>query len=110
MRLRWTLALAPILLFGSGCFVFDEIDKGMKIMEAHSPNRNKKKQEEEAKDSEKSPTYRETVHAWWKDAKTLSISPGDRKASDDPMVLCNHRGKTVFTKKSDCIARGGQPG
>lgn len=104
------LLLSPISL--SGCFVFDEIDKGMEIMDAHTPAANKKKQKEEveAAQGEKPPTYQQAVESWWKDAKSLSLAPGDAEASDDPVVPCTHEGKQVFTKQSDCIARGGTPG
>ena len=108
--MRRTLALVLTLVFGSGCFVIDEIDAGMKIMEEHTPTSQKKQDEAKTRDGAKPSTYQKTVQAWWKDAKTLSTSSADRKASDDPILPCTHRGKTVFTKKSDCIARGGQPG
>lgn len=112
MRTLRTLALVVPLLFGSGCFVFDEIDAGMEIMDAHSPKANKNKQKAAAPqaDGEKPPTYQQMVHSWWKDAKTISVSPVDREESDDPMIACSHAGKTVFTKHSDCVARGGDPG
>jgi hypothetical protein len=111
MRALPTLALALPLWFGSGCFVFDEIDAGMEIMEAHSPKSNKAKKKADAPDEgEKPPTYQQLVQSWWKDAKTLSVSPVDREESDDPMIPCAHAGKTVYTKRSDCVARGGNPG
>ena len=111
MRALPTLALAVPLLFGAGCFAFDELDAGMEIMEAHSPkNRKDKKKSAQQAEGEKPPTYQQVVQSWWKDAKTLSVSPGDREASDDPMIPCAHAGKTVYTRRSDCVARGGNPG
>lgn len=105
------LACGPMVL--SGCFVFEEIDAGMEIMDAHTPSENKEKREQakaQAQDGEKPATYQESVESWWKDAKSLSSSPDERAASDDPVVPCNHAGKQVYTRRSDCIARGGQPG
>lgn len=102
------LAAIPL----SGCFVLEEIDAGMEIMEAHTPTDRKKQKEQEqarASQGEKPPTYQEAVEGWWKDAKSLSRAPGDAEA-DDPMVPCSHAGRQVFTRRSDCIARGGEPG
>lgn len=115
MRALASLALLLPLVFGTGCFVFDEIDAGMEIMDAHSPAKNKQKAAAAAgkptADGEKPPTYQEVVNSWWKDAKSINVSPAERRAaSDDPMVPCAHQGKTVYTKQSDCIARGGRPG
>ena len=115
MRVLPTLSLLVPLLFGTGCFVFDEIDAGMEIMESHSPEANKKKAGVDtpaaaATDGEQPPTYQELVHGWWKDAKSINVSPDERRASDDPMVPCAHAGRTVYTKHSDCVARGGRPG
>ena len=53
MRVLLTAAMLLPLAFGSGCFVFEEIDSGMAIMEAHTPAANKKKQAEEQYESAK---------------------------------------------------------
>lgn len=104
-------ALVLLLCAGlaSGCFAFEEIDKGMEIMEAHTPAANRKKQEEAAQgaDGEKLPTYAEKVGTWFESAK--SLAPGGRTSSD-PLIACRTQGKTLFTKRADCLARGGQPG
>ncbi|MGH0029615.1 MAG: hypothetical protein ACQGVC_07485 [Myxococcota bacterium] len=112
MRRVLTLALLLPLVFGSGCFVLDEIDAGMEIMDAHSPERNQQKQGQQAAagDGEKPPTYDQVRSEWWKDANTLSLSPDEKAAQEDPLVPCQHAGKSVYTKRSDCLARGGQPG
>jgi hypothetical protein len=101
------LVLCGLLV--SGCFVFEEIDKGMEIMEAHTPAANKKKQEQDAlaESGEKPPTYAEKVGGWFENAK--SLAPGD-STSADPLIACRTGGRTLFTKRADCLARGGQPG
>jgi hypothetical protein len=106
MRVVLLVLLAGLI---SGCFVFEEIDKGMEIMEAHTPAANKKKQEEAAPgaDGEKPPTYAEKVGGWFENAR--SIAPGESH-SGEPLVSCRTGGKTLFTKRADCLARGGQPG
>lgn len=116
MRGLQILALMLPLAFGTGCFVFDELDAGMEIMEAHTPQ-NKKKAKAEAEaaaaaQGEAPPTYDQVVQDWWKDAGSLNAAPRaeGEAAGDDAMVPCAHGGKTLFTRKSDCLARGGRPG
>ena len=111
MRALRTLALMLSLAFVPGCFVIDELEAGRAIMEAHTPAAQKQARlEEEMAKREKPPTYEQMVGAWWKDAKSINVSPEQRLAADDPMVPCTHGGKTVFTKRSDCVARGGSAG
>ena len=102
------LLIVPLL--GSGCFVFEEIDKGMEIMEAHTPTKNKQKREEEEKlaQGEKPLTYSQKVGGWFENAK--SLAPREHTSSGDPMVSCAAQGRSFFTKRSDCLARGGRPG
>jgi len=112
--MRWLrfAALAFALAFGTGCFVLDELDAGMEIMESHTPADKKKPKTENAKagpEAEKPPTYQQAVSSWFGNAKTLSKSPGEDEG-DDPVVSCRHAGKTLFTKRSACLARGGEAG
>ena len=74
-----------------------------------TPAANKKKQEEAAPgaDGETPPTYAEKVGGWFENAR--SIAPGESH-SGEPLVSCRTGGKTLFTKRADCLARGGQPG
>ena len=97
-----------------GCFAFDEIDKGMEIMDAHTSTENRKKEEARKAaeaagrgEDEKPPTYAEKVGEWWQDATSLSSKPN---ASAEPFVSCTAGGKTFYTKRSDCAARGGRAG
>ncbi len=104
------ILLSLVTLLASGCFVFEEIDNAMEIIDAHTSLENKKKQEEKAKldDGEKLPTYAETVGGWFENAK--SLLPREHTSSGDPIVRCTVQGRTLFTKRGDCIARGGSPG
>jgi hypothetical protein len=105
------LSLTLALAFLPGCFALEELEAGRAIMEAHTPAAEKRKraEAEEAK-REKPQSYQELVGSWWKDANTLNVSPEQRLAADDPLVPCTHGGKTVYTKRSDCVARGGRAG
>jgi hypothetical protein len=107
--MRWIL-LSLVALLSSGCFVFEEIDKGMEIMEAHTPavNKQKKAEAEQLANGEKPPTYAEKMGSWFENAK--SLAPREHTSSADPMVKCTAQGRMLFTKRSDCLARGGSPG
>jgi hypothetical protein len=106
---RVLVALTAVFLL-SGCFVWEELEKGEAILDAHSPNRNKRKQEEEAAakaaEAANAPTAAERAAEWWDNARSLGPSPDD-KPDADPMVSCRIGGSTRFTRRSDCMARGG---
>jgi hypothetical protein len=115
MRAARLITLVLPLLLSPGCFVFDEIDKGMEIMEAHTPKDKKKTGEKETaakagKDGEEPLTYSKAAQAWWGNAKSLSTAEGAGDASGDPIVKCRESGRSQFMKRSDCLTRGGDPG
>jgi hypothetical protein len=105
--------LCLLAAFWCGCFVFEEIDAGMEMMDKHSPAAKKTPGGKDGapaqpdKDGEKPVTYAEKVGGWWQNATSLSSQPN---ASKEPFVQCTAGGKTFFTKKSDCQARGGRSG
>ena len=87
-------------LFLSGCFVFDELDAGNKILDQISPKK------PEAAPAEKAPAPQAGA-GWWANAKTLSGPPSD--PGNDPAVSCTVGGSTRFMRKSDCLSQGGKP-
>jgi len=89
-------------LFLSGCFVFDELDKGNKILDANF-SKNAKASPEPA---EKAPAP-QAGSGWWANAKSLTGPPSD--PGNDPAVSCTVGGKTRFMRKSDCLSQGGKP-
>jgi hypothetical protein len=105
------LLAAPL----SGCFVMDELDKADALIDAHSPNREARKtaarQKENGKKADGAPlTLQERkaeAQKWWDSATTVT-SRAD--SSDNPMVHCRTGGSTLFMRRADCLARGGQPG
>jgi hypothetical protein len=102
MRLVLVLLLSALC---SGCFVFDELDAGMEIMEAHTPTDKKKPADAAKGEEEKPPTYNESVTGWFENATTL----GPRKqGGDNPMIQCKLGGSTRFTKRTDCLTQGGE--
>ena len=103
------VALTAVFLL-SGCFVWDELEKGEAIIDAHSPNRKKRLQEEQAAakaaEAENAPTAAQRAAEWWDSARSIGPRPDD-KPDADPMVSCRLGNATRFTKQSDCLARGG---
>lgn len=119
MRLRVRLvALALVAQLASGCFVFDELDKGNKELDAHSPIRNKAAKEKEAKAAAaaapatakgkdgKPLDPKERSRLWWQSARSLSTA--EKEPSDDPHVRCKISGKERFMLQSDCASQGGK--
>lgn len=93
-----------------GCFVFDEIDKGMEIMEQHSPKRGKVSPPTGSKQGSRASKEKEElglvarVQKAWKD--WTKPKPPQRDPSD-VVVRCEIAGAMHFTRKSDCRIRGG---
>lgn len=107
-------ALAVAVTPLTGCFVFDELEAGEKIMDSHSPHRNKKKSE--AEEAATSGTGEEeskpTGQAWWSQARSLNSGPADDEDADagDPsaVVRCELAGATRFMRRGDCLSQGGR--
>jgi hypothetical protein len=116
LRLR-LLALALVAQLATGCFVFDELDQGDKIMDAHSPTRSKAAKEKaaaEAKAAAGAPKGKdgkpldpkERSRLWWQSARSLSTA--EKEPSENPHVRCRIDGKERFTTQSDCASQGGK--
>ena len=114
-RLLPLALLISVALLGSGCFVLDELEAGEAILDAHTPADKKKEREQAAakkagsQGAEAPPSYQESVSGWFENARTLSTGPGGDEG-EDPVVSCRHGGQSLFTRRSDCLARGGEPG
>jgi hypothetical protein len=111
MRLH-VLAVALVAQLASGCFVFDEIDKGDKLMEQNSGTLQQKKAEAAtaaASGGAKAAggAEGEKKKGWWETARTISAA--DKAPSDDPHVRCSLGGKERFMVQSDCLSQGGRP-
>lgn len=109
--MRRILVVALLASLCQGCFVLEEIDKGQQIMEQHSPRaRELKAQQEEAEAGPPASAKREAgtlekLKKWWK--KKREPAPPKRDP-DDVIVRCQIGGTMHFTRKSDCILRGGR--
>jgi hypothetical protein len=103
------IALLLACLCASGCFVFDEIDAGQKVLEETSP-----KQPGAAPATAGAPGEAgeqagpPTGEAWWAKARSVS-GPVSDEDGNNPAVTCKIGGSTRFMRKNDCLSRGGQP-
>jgi hypothetical protein len=86
--------------FASGCFVFDELDSGTKIMEQNSAKK------PEAAPAQKGPAA-QTGSGWWANAKSLNGPPSND--GNNPAVACKIGAATRFMRKADCLSQGGHP-
>jgi hypothetical protein len=109
--MRRTLIVALLAGLCHGCFVLEEIDKGQQLMEQHSPRaRELKAQQEQAEAPPRTSAKQEAgtlekLKQWWK--KKREPAPPERDPSD-VVVRCQIGGTTLFTRKSDCMLRGGE--
>jgi hypothetical protein len=102
MRIAGVLACAFLVALGSGCFVVDEIDQGMKIWKHHSPKKKSPPAAEEPAPTASEPSAK--PDAWWRGARSL----GSEGLSAD-IVSCSLEGATQFMREADCLSQGGTP-
>ena len=94
------LALLVLCIGMSGCFVFDELDAGEKIMEQNA------KAKPAAAPAQPAAAH-QTGSGWWANAKSLRDTPAE--PGNNPAVACAIGGSTRFMRKSDCLSQGGRP-
>ena len=92
-----------------GCFVFEELDSGMEMMDKPTFAKKEKKAAPKTAarpsggSSSSGPNVQQRVASWWNEAR--SVNSGE---VDENMVACEIGGKTQFMGKTDCLARGGR--
>ena len=103
------LTLAAALALSPGCFVIDELDKGMALMDEVSGGAKKPAAESapETPAERKKADARVAVSKWWKNARTPSSGPKD-PATATEIVSCRIGGGTRFMSKTDCQVQGGR--
>ena len=103
------LLIALIACLTQGCFVWEELEKGEAIMDAHRP-RNLDDANEPAAVAplEEEPglvaSLSQKLQAWWTSVRQPSAPERD---PNDVTVRCEINGRMHFTRKSDCNLRGG---
>jgi Sclerostin (SOST) len=100
MARLFVLLLACV--FASGCFAFDEIDKGNKILD-----QNFSKPAEKPPAAANAPAAQAGGGGWWATAKSLEGRPTGE--GDDAVVSCRVGKATKFMRKADCLSQGGSP-
>jgi hypothetical protein len=94
------IVLLLACVFATGCFVFDELDKGQKTMEELSPTK------PAAAPAENAPAAQGGA-GWWANAKSLEGRPtGD---GEGQVVSCTIGKAMKFMRKGDCLSQGGHP-
>jgi hypothetical protein len=102
------IALGLALCLCTGCFIFDEIDQGRKLMKKHSgqnPNAiQKPAADAEPEEPDQGPGLLARVQQLIQDYR----EPDDPERSpDDEIVRCELAHGLTFTHESDCLSRGG---
>lgn len=112
VKTRVLRLLLPLLasLALSGCFVFDEIQKGIDLMDEHSAadssEKTKQAEAENTPETEsKLPELQAKLAKWWSSALEEEPPP---PGADNGIVRCDVHGKVSFTRASDCTIRGGR--
>jgi hypothetical protein len=90
----------------SGCFVLEELDEAKKLSSKGTVAKRAPAQEEPPAEARRAqgPGVLDRLEAWWTRVRTPAPPPPH---PDDLPVLCQLGGKTLFTHKRDCLARGG---
>jgi hypothetical protein len=94
------LALLGLCVGMSGCFVFDELDAGEKIMEQNAPA-------QPAAAPAQPAAAPQAGAGWWASAKSLGDAPA--ATGNNAAVACTIGGSTRFMRRSDCLSQGGRP-
>lgn len=103
-RLLPILPVIACVVLSTGCFVVEEIDAGMALMEKHGGQHGNRTAQAEAEEEAVKPRGNVDLE-YWKNARTITSGEG----SGD-VTSCNLRGQLQFMKRDDCIRRGGEPG
>jgi hypothetical protein len=108
---RLALAAGALFLL-SGCFLFEELDKAEKLMDAHTRAGRTRRAAAEAPAEagpapapDAGPGILERVGGWWETATTPAPPPED---PNNVLVRCAMGGSTRFTRRFDCQSQGGR--
>jgi hypothetical protein len=97
---------------GTGCFVFDEIDQGVALMEQHSSAPKTPKAAAGKAEDDGAFTMAALKKKGAGALKDLSgrVEEAMKKAPDpeNTMIKCRLEGRVQFTRKFDCQSRGGK--
>jgi len=113
--MRRILACLLVLWLGSGCFVFDELERGEEILDKHASRerreaeaRKKQAAEAEAEGGSEPSLVADLggrVRTWWDERNEPKAPEQD---PDNVVVRCELRGQARFTRKFDCLSQGGR--
>jgi hypothetical protein len=102
------LLLTLMGLLCGGCFVLDEIDQGVAIMDSHTPDSQKAKALGAAENSDGTPkSARERLNEYYAKQRAKASTSATTAEPGDKIGRCQIRGAIHFTRRSDCRLRGG---
>ena len=98
--------LAACLL--CGCFVFDELEAGERLMEQNSRKPSGDEAPAAANAADGETPGPPTGQAWWSGARSLN-APAEAKPGDpNAPIRCRLGGGTRFMRRGDCLSQGGR--
>jgi hypothetical protein len=101
-RIAACLGAAAFLGFATGCFVFDELDKGSAELDRASSK--KPPEPATAAPGAAKPAAQPNATAqWWTKARSIG-----GETADASIVGCRIGGRTEYMRDVDCQARGGK--
>jgi hypothetical protein len=86
--------------------VLDELDQGMAIMEAHTPQSKKAKSKAESDDGSPK-SARERLNEYYAKQRAKAPASAETAEPGDKVGRCQIRGAVHYTRRSDCRLRGG---
>lgn len=111
MRASLAAALLALAALGlPGCWALEELDRAEQEMDRYSAQRAERTPAAvpgPAAAEEEGPGIVERVRDWWREARPRPSRPD---GPTEPIVACRLPAGLRFTHRSDCLARGGEPG
>jgi len=107
--MRILLVLLLVAVASSGCFVFDEIEKGQEIMATHSP-KGSGGGSSGGDGTDEAKTPRERLAEYYAAQRSKAKARAAKNKNEDPgdaVGSCKKGGNTHFTRRSDCELQGG---
>jgi len=102
--------LPPLIFaafFSTGCFVFDEIEKGREILSAHQPDSEDSIEIEKGSGDSAAKSPRQRLAEYYAKQRARASKRTASKDPTDAVGTCRIGKRTHFTRRSDCDLRGG---
>ena len=107
--MRLVISILAVLVFSSGCFVWDEIEKGRKLMAEHEPDRPEQEEASASLDGGSGPpkSARDRLADYYAKQRAKAQTSKRSSGPAEDVGQCRIGNSTHFTRRSDCDLRGG---